>query len=407
MTRHLSALWNGLIDTFPIFFEFLTPHDLLRFVSMHRDLAKLATYDVVTWIASMNGNVRTNKTLRYLLELTLVGSIYLPSPLRVLRLVCVKRCERCNVRTLHNLPRLYGLAHCWECTIELTERVNTMVHRYHSHCVEWHDVMIHPRVLSRMIQNQSSESFYFRRDRYCMLKETYYTPFGEPVGPLVTSTHATMFVKTFRSFRDIDKFIKENLHAPSLSSYDELNDLIARSRSNFFALDEQRHEGRIRGKALYRRRNYFAVQKMLAKLSPKLNRRMKRILMYRRVDHRFFLFRGAPAESHRRIRCLIFANRFVHRTLSLALRAPMQTMNNTSTLNELAQTLNAYPSYEPEVNHLSYRFWNWSHVPKSEWDWFHDIVNDDDNVDYGFLDSPIDRFQPLRRRVWAFSYHYL
>lgn len=406
-TRNQVKVRNGLISTFPLFCEFFEPQDLLRFVISSKDFFSLATYQVVVWISTVNGNQRTNRTVRYLLEQTRVGSIHLPSPLRVLRLVCVKRCEACNRRTLYNLPRYFGLAFCWDCLSELTDYVHPPQHRRHQRNIEWHDIVIHPRVVAKKIQQPRvsyprNERFNCN-DRYCMLKHPFRASGGAPQGPLVTISDGKLFVDKFRTFNQIDRFITHNVHGAPLDAYDELNNFIAQSRNIVSALEFKRHERMIRGKVSYRIQKYEAVKRLLVKLGSLVNERMRQILQYRRVNHRF-LYLGAKVRLRwdRPDRCLIFANNFVERKLFSALRSPVLTMRSTSRMNELAQTLNSYPSDSPAVHYPEYQFHLCTTVRKEEWEFFHHIVNDTDNIDYGFFDSPRNESETLRTRHWAY-----
>lgn len=396
-TRSQHTIWNGLIDLFPFFYQYFTPRDLLQFVLVHRDFVALATYQVVVDVAYISGNENINRTLQYLIELTRPGCIHLPSPRRLLRLICLKRCERCNNEKLNNLPRGYGLALCFRCILDITDQFSPPQHRHHRHDIEWHDIIVHPRVLVKHIR--SNDERWQCTDQICMLRETFHASGGRPEGPLITRTSGQMFVESFHEFSEIDQFISHDLQAPPLAAYNELNNFIAKSRSSFYTLVYNRREGRIKGRALHRIRKYQAVKTFLAKLGSMVRYpRMRMILKYRRADHRYFRLNCSTPLS-RGYRCLIFANTYVQRTLDSPLKAPIKTMQSHTKMSELARALDAYVGRD--VHYPDHRFEKFTMVYQEEWDFFHDIVNDADNIDYGFMDSPRTRnamHDPLRVR---------
>jgi len=96
--------------------------------------------------------------------------IYVPSPLRLLRLVNGKRCERCNGAGLKMVSCDFGVFFCSECNMLYTKRV--------ARNTGWIPFLEHPRVAAaRYISN-------------CYIfTHTYHDTAGEVSGPLVTMSN--------------------------------------------------------------------------------------------------------------------------------------------------------------------------------------------------------------------------
>ncbi len=82
------------IDILGLVFRFLAPRDLLNISQVNRNLrSSIRTREVVISGLFHGGNAA--KSIRNMIPLLKNKAIYCPSPMRLLRLTCGKKCEFC------------------------------------------------------------------------------------------------------------------------------------------------------------------------------------------------------------------------------------------------------------------------------------------------------------------------
>jgi hypothetical protein len=81
------------MDTIVIVFEFCSPSDLLSIASTSLELSKRVTYTHVLRSSLMGDGTFYNESLEVIYNLCKKGAIYIPTPMRLLRLVNFRRCE--------------------------------------------------------------------------------------------------------------------------------------------------------------------------------------------------------------------------------------------------------------------------------------------------------------------------
>ena len=102
--------------------EYLGLRDLFNMAFLSNTTKDLVTIEMVVRATLFRGG-NAKKSLDELLPLIKDRSIYPPSPLRLLRLSCGKRCELClnavkyeHTNTVYHTRKGYGLMTCWRCT---------------------------------------------------------------------------------------------------------------------------------------------------------------------------------------------------------------------------------------------------------------------------------------------------
>lgn len=125
-------------------FEFIWPLQLLKLVTCSKELMKMITHEQVIQSVMLRGgnSGHSRKTLEYIIELSRKGSIWPPSPLRLLALCCGKHCEKKGCKTrVYNVRPMYGVFYCWSCLLMSTQEVeNGLVTRN-----PLFPLLVHPR----------------------------------------------------------------------------------------------------------------------------------------------------------------------------------------------------------------------------------------------------------------------
>ncbi|KAJ3404151.1 hypothetical protein HDV05_007319, partial [Chytridiales sp. JEL 0842] len=80
--------------------KFMRPRELLNLASTCKRASQWLTYDVVLESVLHFGSISGRKSVEMVLELCKNGSIWTPSPLRLLRLSLAKRCESASAKNL-------------------------------------------------------------------------------------------------------------------------------------------------------------------------------------------------------------------------------------------------------------------------------------------------------------------
>lgn len=102
-------------------FSFLDTKSLLQFSCVNNEFSALLTYQFVVRAAMMAGGY-TATSLERMMWPIWNEMIWIPSPQRLLRLVCGKRCEKCCKPTRYVSPCI-GMFLCTKCRLKYTEKV--------------------------------------------------------------------------------------------------------------------------------------------------------------------------------------------------------------------------------------------------------------------------------------------
>ena len=102
--------------------EYLSPRDLLHLSVVNKSIRGVISNDlrVIILVGMLNGG-RSMKSLENLYYLMNTRSIYIPNPLRILRIINGRSCEFCVEKGCHYLRPQFGVYSCWDC---LRERQN-------------------------------------------------------------------------------------------------------------------------------------------------------------------------------------------------------------------------------------------------------------------------------------------
>lgn len=104
------------MDTIVVVFEFCSPRDLLTIASTSQELSRRVTYSHVLRSSLMRGGPFCKAFLETMFGLCRKGAIFVPSPMRLLRLLNTRRCEMqgCSTKT-KSIETKLGLSLCSKC----------------------------------------------------------------------------------------------------------------------------------------------------------------------------------------------------------------------------------------------------------------------------------------------------
>jgi len=100
-------------DALSLVMQFLAPVELYRLAFTCKDLRDKVTVELVVRSALIDGG-KPRETIKSLYELMIKRSIHPPSPLRLLRLVNVRRCEFCCKTAVRTVRPCSGVALCFQ-----------------------------------------------------------------------------------------------------------------------------------------------------------------------------------------------------------------------------------------------------------------------------------------------------
>ena len=209
---------------------FLPVRDLFNFVFLSNGILELLTTEIVIESAMLGGG-KARKNIEKLMPLIRDRSIHVPSPQRLLRLMCAVWCEFCKRCRVRGIRGFYGVASCWDCiTSRLTVKINTTTKKYNRNKYYLNAILDHPRVITKRYgmvsvgRSLSSQRYARIRHQRCgldiipinrhprpsgifgikgrvlyMFHHPHYDSFGERCGALVT------YVETQALLRDLKK----------------------------------------------------------------------------------------------------------------------------------------------------------------------------------------------------------
>ncbi|CAJ1963757.1 unnamed protein product [Cylindrotheca closterium] len=151
-------------------FSFLDVRQLLRFVCVSKEFKSLLTYDHVLRATMLSGGFPLTSLDRIIPPIK-NRSIWIPSPVRLLRMVCGKRCEECGEKTRF-VCESFGVFLCNKC-LEKSTKLLRRSKRWTPY-LQANRVCLGPRKGS----TRFSSSYLMTAPR----KDIN----GDPIGPLVT-----------------------------------------------------------------------------------------------------------------------------------------------------------------------------------------------------------------------------
>jgi hypothetical protein len=167
----IDDLDNSAIDRI---MSFLDVKSLLQFVSCSKRTISsspdeaILTHEHVVRSTLITGGIDAKKTVEEVISLALEKrSVFLPSPLRLLRLANGKRCERkqcCSSLINGSIRPGYGLFLCWNCLVDETKAVK----------------ISHP-----MIKDRRTAKIVYNKKAY-VLARPYTDIGGERAGPILS-----------------------------------------------------------------------------------------------------------------------------------------------------------------------------------------------------------------------------
>ncbi|CAJ1966363.1 unnamed protein product [Cylindrotheca closterium] len=116
----ISSTLFGCTDIVAELFSFLDTNSLLQFSCVNKDFSSLLTYNHVVRATMMSGGYAAT-TLERMIPPIRDQMIWIPSPMRLLRVVSGKRCERCHRATRYVSPCI-GMFLCTRCTGACSEK---------------------------------------------------------------------------------------------------------------------------------------------------------------------------------------------------------------------------------------------------------------------------------------------
>ena len=180
-TTEVTAVLFGSSDIAMILFSFLEARELLRFVSCSKEYLSQITYEHVIRSAMMTGG-RPKENIERLVSLIAMKRIWIPTPQRMLRLVCGKHCERCNTRQVNLVSDGFGVFFC-ACCIEqccTSVRPNTQ---------KWGQFLVLHEVAQKQAWNKTKKAGKL------LMNEEYRDESGALCGPLVTKQKIHEFLR--------------------------------------------------------------------------------------------------------------------------------------------------------------------------------------------------------------------
>jgi len=206
---------NGLVTTMVC--SFLDVKELLHLAMCSKFIGEQIKHEHVVVSALMHGG-HAKSSMERLVGLIRGNTnqqqhqrkIYVPSPLRMLRLMNGKRCERCNEAKVNMVSQDFGVFLCWgRCNSLFTKRV--------ARNNKWSPFLEHPRVAAA---KYSSNCYIFACD--------YRDTAREACGPLVT-LHTMQAV--MRGQTTTEEFLKQRDEADVNTKYaDEIAMVFDRSQ---------------------------------------------------------------------------------------------------------------------------------------------------------------------------------
>jgi hypothetical protein len=169
-------------EIFSLVLQFLSPRQILALASCSSVIMQYVNYELVIRNTVLTGGSQPVLNLTAALQGLCRQAIYTPSPMRLLRIVNARRCERCSRKT--NILRM-GLFICSKCANDLTYRERKC------------------RTFDAFIQDDRVD----KHNGTKVLKAPFLKWGGTPVGPIVTSTDIKELIE--QDSNSLDDFLNE------------------------------------------------------------------------------------------------------------------------------------------------------------------------------------------------------
>ena len=193
-------------DALRVMMDYLAPREMFRLAFCSKELMNSITTKMDVRSALLHGG-HAKTTMELLAPLMKSHSIFVPTPLRLLRLVNGKRCERgrCSAKVNH-IREGYANFYCWECHTEFfTASWKTSWVRYQRN-PKISTILSHPRMAACL----------FGKDYY-LAQKLFTTHGGEKFGPLLRYNHVDLIALSKETVEDV----LTQMGAPTPDQYEE------------------------------------------------------------------------------------------------------------------------------------------------------------------------------------------
>ena len=204
-----SVLWSCVLS-------YLWSSELLSLLRCSKGHRELLTYEIVFQSVMLrgghSGNSRT--TLQIIMNLAKIGKIYVPSPMRLLRLCCGKRCENsgCTNMVSHVRPE-FGMFFCWNCVVLHGSFEITPDYKHNMY------YFLHERTAKQYKKGDLRRFFVWNSNQYDRS--------GEQIGPVITVKKVDSYIaskqgsssssSSSRSYGLVPEFVTSLESVPKLS----------------------------------------------------------------------------------------------------------------------------------------------------------------------------------------------
>ena len=186
---------------------FLAPRELLRLSLTCKTMRDTVTTSTVVKSAMIHGG-HPRRNIEELYPLMKDGSIFAPSPQRLLRLVNGKYCEVCKNSKVNHVRPGYGVFFCWDCLSgRYTRKWKTEWARYRKNPA-YERALYHDRVAPKTTYGDSKPV------KFLMVK--HYSEGGEKVGPIVRFGDIDHMVSHSEG---MDDYLQSVLASPEMDEY--------------------------------------------------------------------------------------------------------------------------------------------------------------------------------------------
>ena len=114
--RKVDSAAHSPADIFSLVLGHLDPRGMLNLASSNKEILALVTHDMVLRTTVIGGRSMARKNVEKLLQLLRLQNIYLPSPMRMLRILNGRQCEYrgCNGKACKIEIGLLLCRTCWK-----------------------------------------------------------------------------------------------------------------------------------------------------------------------------------------------------------------------------------------------------------------------------------------------------
>ena len=169
----------GNADIAAVVFSFMEVRELFNFVLCNKDYVSRLTHKHVVRSALMTGG-NSKQSMKYIVEYGMLKklTIWVPSPVRLLRITCGKKCERCY-RRVQDVHFAYGVFMCRKCEPKLSKQASSR---------KWFPYLDADRVASceNRALSYGGSTHYGGFSSAHFWREPTQDKLGERIGPLVT-----------------------------------------------------------------------------------------------------------------------------------------------------------------------------------------------------------------------------